>query len=241
MFTNDELILLSKSLGTEHRELSVKISRILKSNTTSSVPTIPTTPPTLLSDSESLHVDLKCNFTQTQYDLYTRIRDAIKDNITLTMMTNARTHEGLTQVSERKIIDYVKKILDNMGLSYIEAGRQQPVDFRFVGGILDVEIKKCDSKRIAFNDTKPKSGVLYVAFWNCKHTTPQVTFFEGSAFSQDSLWIDDYEREIQHIKDVYVPMCKKMGRVTCYTRPNYFGTMNGIENDDRFETFCLKN
>ena len=74
--------------------------------------------------------------------LFNNILNLAKMKITSEMLVSLRTRNGDTQASERSSIDLVRMVLDELGLSYVEAGSQQSKDFRNVGIGLDIEVKK---------------------------------------------------------------------------------------------------
>ena len=75
--------------------------------------------------------------------LFSQIRSLCAEKITPDWIDTIKTTKGNTQSSERVVIQKIKEVLDELKLTYEEAGSQQSKDFRNVGGIgLDIEIKK---------------------------------------------------------------------------------------------------
>lgn len=223
MFTKSELDHIKNALSIDD-PLTPKIDRILSN----------------LGHNTSLDTSTKDN-SEEVYELWRKVKSEIIASTNKDTLIKSKTENGDTQVSERMIISHVAKILNNKGLSYTPAASQQPIDFRQVGGILNIEIKKADNSTIMLNDTLPKKGVFYICFLDCKKT-PFITFFEGSSLSQDSNWTDEYLSNIHYLKDTYGrgKNAKQLnGRISCYVRPNFSATLKGVEHDPRFETYHL--
>ena len=162
--------------------------------------------------------------------LFNKISNLAKTKITCEMLVALRTRNGNTQVSERSSIDLIRMVLDELGLTYEEAGSQQSKDFRNVGGIgLDIEVKKTDGNTLTFNDTCPNSNIWYLIMFTGKTTRrttipPGIIGINGSEFIEGSDWIDEYQHEIDAIKDKY---CRGEGaralpgKMKVYVRPTY--------------------
>ena len=167
--------------------------------------------------------------------LFNKILNLAKMKITCEMLTALRTHKGNTQASERSSIDLIKNILDEHGLSYVEASSQQSKDFRNVGGIgLDIEVKKTDGNTLTFNDTCPNSNIWYLVMFTGKKTKrtiipPGVIGINGGEFIKDSEWVHEYQQQIDAIKDKY---CRGEGAralsgpMMVYVRPTYRANIN---------------
>jgi hypothetical protein len=89
---------------------------------------------------------------------------------------------GKTQDSENIAKQYLREVLNLMGLSYEEPSSQKPYDFRNVGknvGIrgLWIELKKTDSMTVCLNDTLPHPNSWYI-FMLTK--TKRVAFLGGN-------------------------------------------------------------
>ena len=155
--------------------------------------------------------------------------------ITCEMLVSLRTRNGDTQVSERSSIDLVRMVLDELGLSYVEAASQQSKDFRNVGGIgLDIEVKKTDGNRLTFNDTLPNSNIWYLIMFTGKTTRrttipPGIIGINGGEFIENSEWVNEYQKDIDIIKDKY---CRGEGAralsgpMMVYVRPTYRANIN---------------
>lgn len=174
--------------------------------------------------------------TESQREiLFNKILNLAKMKITCEMLTALRTHKGNTQASERSSIDLIKNILDEHGLSYVEASSQQSKDFRNVGGIgLDIEVKKTDGNTLTFNDTCPNSNIWYLVMFTGKKTKrtiipPGVIGINGGEFMKDSEWVHEYQQQIDAIKDNY---CRGEGAralsgpMMVYVRPTYRANIN---------------
>ena len=151
--------------------------------------------------------------------------------ITCEMLVSLRTRKGNTQASERSSIDLVRMVLDELGLSYVEASSQQSKDFRNVGGIgLDIEVKKTDGNILTFNDTCPNSNIWYLIMFTGKKNKraasipPGIMGINGGEFIKDSEWVHEYQQEIDAIKNKY---CRGEGaralpgKMKAYVRPTY--------------------
>ena len=159
-------------------------------------------------------------------ELFEKIVDKVKSVFDNDTITKLKTIKGDTQKKEREYIQIMKKILDEMGLTYKEAGSQQSKDFRNVGGIgLDIELKKTDSSTIYFNDTCPSKDIYYIIiFTGNSIVSPQIIHTNGKVFIENSPWIDEYKEEIQKLKDKYCRGENKKNYGGCmsgYVRPTY--------------------
>ena len=162
--------------------------------------------------------------------LFAEIFTLAKTFITKEKLVALTTQNGDTQASERTSIPLVKSVLDQLGLTYTEAGSQQSKDFRNVGGIgLDIEVKKTDGNTVTFNDTCPNKDIWYLILFTGKENTrtsipPGVLGMNGTDFMDDSEWVSDYQREIDAIKDKYCRGEGKKalsGKLSVYVRPTY--------------------
>ena len=155
--------------------------------------------------------------------------------ITPEWISTIKTSKGNTQNSERVVIQKIKEVLDQLQLTYEEAGSQQSKDFRNVGGIgLDIEIKKTDNTTIYFNDTCPNSDIYYIIIFTGKtykrptakqtNIPGQVLYLNGSEFLSDCEWLDDFIAELTALKDKYARGENKKqlsGIISVYPRPTF--------------------
>lgn len=162
--------------------------------------------------------------------LFAKIFALAKTVITKEKLVGLTTKNGNTQASERTSIPLIKSVLDQLGLTYTEAGSQQSKDFRNIGGIgLDIEVKKTDGNMIKFNDTCPNEDIWYlILFTGIENTRrsipPGILGLNGAVFMDDSEWVTDYQREIDAIKDKYCRGEGKKalsGKMSVYVRPTY--------------------
>ena len=162
--------------------------------------------------------------------LFDKIFALAKTVITKEKLVALTTKNGDTQASERTSIPLIKSVLNQLGLTYTEAGSQQSKDFRNVGGIgLDIEVKKTDGNTVTFNDTCPNKDIWYLILFTGKENTrtsipPGVLGMNGTEFMDDSEWVSDYQREIDAIKDKYCRGEGKKalsGKMSVYVRPTY--------------------
>jgi len=162
-------------------------------------------------------------------ELFDKIVDKAKSVFDSDTITKFKTTKGDTQKIEREYIQAMKKILDDMGLTYQEAGTQQSKDFRNVGGIgLDIELKKTDSNTIVFNDTCPSNDIYYIIIFTGKENkksciSPQIIHTNGKVFVNSSPWVYVYYEAINKIKDEYCRGKNKKKYTGCmsgYARPN---------------------
>ena len=92
--------------------------------------------------------------------LFERITKKLDEEVNEDFIKSTKTENGNTQISERVVIEKIRKVLVSLELSFEEAGSQQSKDFRNVGGIgLNLEIKKTDNTVIYFNDTCPNKDL----------------------------------------------------------------------------------
>lgn len=172
--------------------------------------------------------------------LFAEIFTLAKTVITKDKLVALTTKNGNTQVSERTYIPLIKSVLDQLGLSYTEAGSQQSKDFRNVGGIgLAIEVKKTDGTFIVFNDTCPTKDIWYLILFTGKENSrtsipPGVIGVNGAEIVDDSEWVSDYQREIDAIKDKYCRGEGKKalsGKMSVYVRPTYRGDISEFLED----------
>jgi hypothetical protein len=158
--------------------------------------------------------------------LFEQIRYLCSTKITSEWIVTTKTSKGNTQNSERVVISKIKEVLDELTLTYTEAGSQQSKDFRNVGGIgLNIEVKKTDNQTIYFNDTCPSSDIYYIIlFTGNKNIPAQVLYLNGSEFLSGCDWIDGYIAELTALKDKYArgENKKKLnGIMSVYPRPTF--------------------
>ena len=167
--------------------------------------------------------------------LFNQIRQCCATKITPDWIATIKTTKGNTQNSERVVIQKIKEVLDELVLTYEEAGSQQSKDFRNVGGIgLDIEIKKTDNTIIYFNDTCPSSEIYYIIIFTGKtykrHSVKQpnipgqVLYLNGTEFLSDCEWIDQFIAELTALKDKYARGENKKhlsGLMSVYPRPTF--------------------
>jgi hypothetical protein len=162
----------------------------------------------------------------TKVTLFEQIRYLCSTKITSEWIKTTKTSKGNTQNSERVVISKIKEVLDELTLTYTEAGSQQSKDFRNIGGIgLDIEVKKTDNQTIYFNDTCPSSNIYYIViFTGNKNFPAQVLYLNGSEFLSGCDWIDEYIAELTALKDKYArgENKKKLnGIMSVYPRPTF--------------------
>lgn len=163
--------------------------------------------------------------------LFEMIATQLKSVVNVEFIQSIKTLKGNTQSSERVVIQKIRDVFKDLGLSYEEAGSQQSKDFRNVGGIgLNIEIKKTDSPSIYFNDTCPCADIYYIIFFTGKEykskksIPPQLLFINGEEFVRDSPWIHDYIQEMTLLKDKYARGENKKlleGIMEVYPRPTF--------------------
>jgi len=167
--------------------------------------------------------------------LFSQIRSLCAEKITPDWIDTIKTTKGNTQSSERVVIQKIKEVLDELKLTYEEAGSQQSKDFRNVGGIgLDIEIKKTDNTIIYFNDTCPSADIYYIVIFTGKtykrpsakqpNIPGQVLYLNGTEFLSDCEWLDDFIAELTALKDKYARGENKKqlsGIISVYPRPTF--------------------
>ena len=165
-------------------------------------------------------------------ELFELISFYLQHCISEDFIRETKTENGNTQSGERITISEVRGVLDEMGLEYVEAGSQQPEDFREVhfstnpSVKISLEIKKTKSPTVVFNDTFPTKNIYYVIFYggNTK-ISPQMIFTKGDAFSRESrVWADVVRKRISDINDKYARGDNKKnlsGIMRCYIRPTW--------------------
>ena len=162
----------------------------------------------------------------TKLQLFEQIHNLCSNKITPDWIVTTKTSKGNTQNSERVVISKIKEVLNELSLTYTEAGSQQSKDFRNVGGIgLNIEVKKTDTPTIYFNDTCPSSDIYYIViFTGNAHFPAQVLYLNGSKFLSGCDWIHEYIAELTALKDKYArgENKKKLnGIMSVYPRPTF--------------------
>jgi len=162
----------------------------------------------------------------TKLKLFEQIHNLCSNKLTPEFIETTKTFKGNTQNSERVVISKIREVLDELTLTYTEAGSQQSKDFRNVGGIgLNIEVKKTDSPTIYFNDTCPSSDIYYIViFTGNNHFPAQVLYLNGSEFLSGCDWIHEYIAELTALKDKYArgENKKKLnGIMSVYPRPTF--------------------
>ena len=165
-------------------------------------------------------------------ELFELITFYLQQCISEDFIRETKTKNGDTQSGERLTISEVRGVLDEMGLEYVEAGSQQPEDFREVhfpenpSVKISLEIKKTKSPTVVFNDTFPTKNIYYVIFYggNTK-ISPQIICTKGDAFSRESrVWADVVRKRISDMNDKYARGDNKKnlsGIMRCYIRPTW--------------------
>lgn len=178
---------------------------------------------------------METTIVQTKDFLFSQIRDLCSSKITSEWISTIKTSKGNTQNSERIVIQKIKEVLDELKLTYEEAGSQQSKDFRNVGGIgLDIEIKKTDNSIIYFNDTCPSPEIYYIIIFTGKtykkpstkqpNIPGQVLYLNGAEFLSDCEWLEEFIGELNALKDKYARGENKKqlsGIISVYPRPTF--------------------
>jgi hypothetical protein len=165
-------------------------------------------------------------------ELFDLISFSLQQGISEEFIRETKTKNGNTQSGERVTISEVRGVLDEMGLEYVEAGSQQPEDFREVhfpdnpSVKISLEIKKTKSPTVVFNDTFPTKNIYYVIFYGGNtRNRPQMICTKGDAFSRESRdWADVVRKRISDINDKYARGENKKnlsGIMRCYIRPTW--------------------
>lgn len=165
-------------------------------------------------------------------ELFDLISFSLQQGISEEFIRETKTKNGNTQSGERITISEVRGVLDEMGLEYVEAGSQQPEDFREVhfpdnpSVKISLEIKKTKSPTVVFNDTFPTKNIYYVIFYGGNtRNRPQMICTKGDAFSRESrVWADVVRKRISDINDKYARGENKKnlsGIMRCYIRPTW--------------------
>ena len=165
-------------------------------------------------------------------ELFELISSFLQEEVSEQFIRETKTKNGNTQSGERVVISEVRDVLDTMGLNYVEAGSQQPEDFRdvhfpdnpFVK--ISLEIKKTKSPTVIFNDTYPTKSIYYVIFYaGNTRNNPQLICTKGDVFSRESnIWANVVRSRINAVNDKYARGANKKnlsGIMRCYIRPTW--------------------
>ena len=181
----------------------------------------------------------------TKLQLFKQIHNLCSNKITTDWIVTTKTSKGNTQNSERVVISKIKEVLNELSLTYTEAGSQQSKDFRNVGGIgLNIEVKKTDTPTIYFNDTCPSSDIYYIViFTGNNHFPAQVLYLNGSKFLSGCDWIHEYIAELTALKDKYArgENKKKLnGIMSVYPRPTFKANISELLTANLQNTKLMK-
>ena len=164
--------------------------------------------------------------------IFKAIYELFKKKFSYDDFLQLKTKDGNTQNSERIYIKIFSKMLKDMGFVFTEAGSQQSKDFRIDIGAnkLYIELKKTDSFTIYFNDTCPSSNIYYIIIFSGKtykkkkSIKPQIIGVNGQEFCSKSLWIEEYKKDIENLKNKWgrgENAKKLLGPMSVYPRPTY--------------------
>ena len=181
----------------------------------------------------------------TKLQLFEQIHNLCSNKITQDWIVTTKTSKGNTQNSERVVISKIKEVLNELSLTYTEAGSQQSKDFRNVGGIgLNIEVKKTDTPTIYFNDTCPSSDIYYIViFTGNSHFPAQILYLNGSKFLSGCDWIHEYIAELTALKDKYArgENKKKLnGIMSVYPRPTFKANISELLTANLQKTKLMK-
>lgn len=160
---------------------------------------------------------------EEELEVFENILTLVKEKFNSEIFEQIKTRNGNTQHAEGSYKLLIKNILIENNYQFTEAGSQQPYDFRILlsnNNILYLELKKTDGYKICFNDTCPNSSAYYIIIYTAKKSTtykPQIIGVNGIKFIENCLWIEEYIREINLVKQKYLNM---EGNMSVYPRPN---------------------
>ena len=169
--------------------------------------------------------------TTHRQQLFKAICAKVDSFVTRDFINSTKTCTGNTQTSERQIIQKVREVLDELQLSYTEAGSQQSKDFRNIDDVgLNIEIKKTDTNMVYFNDTCPSEDIYYIVFvtgkeFKRKPCIPAMCLYvNGLEFTKDSPWLAEYITWIEEGKNKFARGENKKalpGIMEVYPRPTF--------------------
>lgn len=157
-------------------------------------------------------------------------------------------NNGNTQVAERKVIEHMETLFNQVGFTYLKAGSQQAKDFRRINGTSkNIEVKIVTNKfDIIFNDTLPSSDTDYVIFFTGKTYKkqvylPQILLINGKHFVEESEeWANEVNKLLSDLKDKYCRGENKKqlkGLMKCYFRPTWSSTIFPFINNTEFTVY----
>lgn len=158
-----------------------------------------------------------------------------RQRITIPYLQTTRTENGNTQIAERTLIKLVREILTKLGLSFEEAGSQQPYDFRNVGGTgQHIEVKRTNSRSIIFNDTLPTKGIHYLILV-CTET-PHLLMISGEKFTEGyEEVIATFVQRLNELRDDFARGENRhaLGPIMgVYPRPTFRADIRSFLNDE---------
>ena len=159
--------------------------------------------------------------------LMNKLAQLLRSTITREFIGSLKTVSGNTQSPERTYIAKIKEILQEHDYKFEEAPSQQSKDFRNVRHasapdvVVNIEVKKADTKIVTFNDTMPNETIEYVIFYT---KDPTMVFTNGNYFAKSSPWTKEYKEVIDNVKDKYCRGDNKKkleGCMQAYARPTF--------------------
>lgn len=166
--------------------------------------------------------------------LFGTIKKHIIENVRSNKILDLKTQDGNTQNTERDSISIIRNCLDNLNMTYNEAGSQQSKDFRNINNSdLNIEIKKTDNYKVFFNDTLPSEDIYYIIFYtgkiykSKKNINPQIIFINGIDLIGDDIDMAlEYKKDIEYLKDKWARKKKNINAnnfkyLSVFPRPTY--------------------
>ena len=146
--------------------------------------------------------------------IISRISKMLTKKFTNDVFDKIKTKNGATQDSERSYKKYIKDTLDELNLSFTEAGTQQSKDYRLDCGII-IEVKKTDSKVLKFNDSYINPNVYYI-FINTKYKKIMIN---KGIYLLDKNELDECIKLKELLRTLDIKGKNK--KMTAYIRPNF--------------------
>jgi hypothetical protein len=157
-------------------------------------------------------------------------------------------NNGNTQAAERKVIEHMENLFNEISMTYVKAGSQQSKDFRCINGTnKNIEVKIVTNKfDIIFNDTIPSADTDYIIFFTGKTYkkqiyVPQILLVNGKHFVEESKeWVDEVNNLLSELKDKYCRGQNKKnlkGLMRCYFRPTWSSTIFPFINNTEFTVY----
>lgn len=236
--TDDELEIITKLLEQEceiHKKQKEKIRQLFQKREELKI--------------EKKKEDVAEAHAKEKEEILDKIVSEFTEKATPGFYDSIKTVKGKTQSSEEIYKKIFIAVLEELDITFEEAGEQKPKDFRNVGGIIgfNIELKKTDTTGAMANDTCPSSDFYYIfiSTSETKQTNrkPQIFWKNGFELLEGTAsWLPWYQWELNTVKDMVSrgegKQKHKSKHLSCYPRPNYTLNIKSFLVEEPSKTCC---